>query len=98
MRNYYVYILSNVTGTLYVGVTSSLEGRVWQHKTGETKGFTSKYKIGLLAYYEEFQYIEDAIAREKQIKGYRREKKRALVESINPKWLDLSQGWYEEKL
>jgi putative endonuclease len=96
MPTYYVYILANMTGTLYVGVTSNLEGRMLQHKSHAIEGFTKKYKVDKLMYYEEFQYIEDAIRREKQIKGYRRNKKRALVESQNPKWEDLSEGWFDD--
>jgi putative endonuclease len=93
MRKYFVYMLSSIKGTLYTGVTNDLERRIWEHKTGANAGFTSKYKINLLVYYEEFDSIEDAIIREKQIKGLRRQKKRALVELVNPKWLDLSEGW-----
>ena len=95
--NYYVYILSSIKGTLYVGVTNNLEGRVLQHKSRAIEGFTKRYGIDLLVYYEEFDYIEDAIIREKQIKAFRREKKRKLVETINPKWKDLSKGWFDDE-
>lgn len=94
MAEYYVYILANPMGTLYVGMTSNLEERVRQHKNHDGSKFTSKYTIGLLVYYEEFRYVNDAIAREKQIKGLRREKKNALIESTNPKWEDLSKDWF----
>ena len=95
MHNYYVYILSSLKGTLYIGVTNDLERRVLEHKQGANSGFTKKYRVNLLVYYEEFTSIEDAILREKQIKGWRREKKRALVETLNPKWLDFAKDWLE---
>ncbi len=91
-RNFFVYIMTSVKDTLYVGVTNDLERRVQEHKAGKGSIFTRKYRIGLLFYYEEFKYVEDAIAREKQIKSLRREKKKALIESLNPTWKDLSKG------
>ena len=95
-HSYYVYILTNKSNTvLYVGVTSELENRVWQHKNKVYKGFTSTYNIDKLVYYEEFQWIQDAIAREKQLKGGSRKKKIDLVEKTNPGWGDLSEGWYD---
>ena len=88
---YYVYIMTNKRkNVLYVGVTSHLEGRVRQHKCGEIKGFTSRYKVSQLVYYEEFDYIYDAIAREKQIKAGSRKKKIALINKLNPAWKDLT--------
>jgi putative endonuclease len=75
------------------GVTNDLIRRVGQHKQKETPGFTSKYNCTRLAYYESFERIQDAIAREKQIKGLLRVKKIALIESMNPEWMDLSDGW-----
>ena len=94
-RLYYVYILTNKrNNVLYIGVTSNLEGRVWQHKNKENCGFTAKYNVNRLVYYEEFEYVEDAIRREKQLKGGSRAKKIKLIESVNHKWLDLSEGWY----
>jgi len=83
--------------TLYTGVTGGLEGRVLQHKKKEVEGFTKRYNINKLVYYEEYQYIQDAISREKQIKAGSRIKKVNLIESINPDWKDLTQGWYGEK-
>jgi putative endonuclease len=77
--------------TLYTGVTGGLESRVFQHKHKQVEGFTKKYNINKLVYYEEFQYIQDAIAREKQIKAGSRKKKIELIESLNPKWQDLSE-------
>jgi putative endonuclease len=93
---YYVYILANKANTVfYTGVTSNLEGRVWEHKEKIFKGFTSKYNCDKLVYYEEFQWIQDAIAREKQIKGGSRQKKIDLILSENSGWNDLSINWYD---
>lgn len=87
---YFVYILSNGINTVtYTGVTGDLKKRVWQHKEKVFKGFTSKYNISKLVYCEPFNDIRDAIAREKQIKASSREKKVALVTSMNPEWNDL---------
>ena len=96
MKEYFVYILTNKSRTLYTGVTGDLEHRVYEHKHGKGSTFTSKYKINQLVYFESFPYILDAIAREKQIKGWLREKKIALIDSMNPGWEDLSAGWYQE--
>ncbi len=83
--------MSNKANTvIYIGVTSILEKRVYEHKEGSTGGFTKKYNIKKLVYYEEFQDILDAIEREKQIKGGSRKKKIELIESVNPGWKDLS--------
>ena len=91
---YYVYIATNKSNTtLYIGVTSDLEGRTWQHKEKVYKGFTSKYQINKLVYFEEFQWIQDAIAREKQLKGGSRQKKIDLIVGMNPSWRDLSLDW-----
>ncbi|MFH1207467.1 MAG: GIY-YIG nuclease family protein [Patescibacteria group bacterium] len=97
-RSYCVYIMTNKAHTtLYTGVSGGLEGRVLQHKQKQVGGFTKKYNITKLVYYEEFQYIEDAIAREKQIKGGSRQKKINLINSINPEWNDLSEEWHDKK-
>ena len=89
-RVYYVYILaSEKRGTLYVGVTADLLHRVEEHKGGAFKGFTKKYNVRMLVYYEEHQYIEDAIVREKQLKKWNRAWKIALIERDNPEWKDL---------
>ena len=90
MNNYYVYILTNKSRTLYVGMTNNLERRVYEHKNKLVPGFTSKYNLDILLYYEQTADVISAIAREKQIKGWTRSKKIALIESQNPKWLDLS--------
>ncbi len=93
MKEYYVYIMTNRAHTLYVGVTNDLERRVYEHKQKTTGGFTARYDLTQLAYYESVSDIDSAIAREKQIKGWLRKRKVALIESINPKWQDLSLTW-----
>ena len=87
---YHVYILANASGVLYTGVTSGLERRVAQHKQGLFAGFTKEYEVKRLVYFEGFGDVRDAISREKQIKGWRREKKLALIRRMNPKFRDLS--------
>ena len=90
----FVYMMcSNSRRTLYTGSCALLQDRVYQHKKGLVDGFTKKYKCHRLVYFESFAYIGDAIAREDEIKGWRREKKNALVETMNPKWKNLSEGW-----
>ena len=95
MKQYYVYIMTNRSGTLYTGMTNDLRRRVWQHKQKLVEGFTKRYNITRLVYYEETPDVDGAIAREKQIKSWRREKKVALIESVNSGWKDLSEGWFE---
>jgi putative endonuclease len=92
-RSYFVYILASKSRRLYVGVTNNLERRVWEHKNKVVEGFTSKYNIDRLVYFEEGGEALSAIEREKQIKGWLREKKIALIESVNPSWDDLSDAW-----
>ena len=96
MKTYYIYILSSNTTTLYVGVTGDLERRMYEYKFGLVEGFTKRYNIHRLVYYEEFEYIDDAIEREKQIKKWRREKKLDLVRTTNPEFVDLAEDWFEE--
>lgn len=96
MREYYVYIMSNESGTLYTGVTNSLERRVHEHREKLVEGFTKKYNITRLVYYETFSDIREAIGREKQIKSWRRRKKLDLIASLNPRWRDLAEDWYDE--
>ena len=93
MKQYYVYIMTNRSRTLYTGVTNNLRRRVFEHKHHLIDGFTKKYNITKLVYYEETNDIKEAIAREKQIKGWLRKKKIALIESINAEWKDLSKDW-----
>lgn len=90
MRRYFVYIMSNISKMIYTGMTNNLSRRVKEHKEKVNDGFTKRYNIHRLIYYEEFQDVRKAIAREKEIKGWRREKKVALIEKMNPKWKDLS--------
>ena len=90
MRSYYVYILSNASRTLYIGVTNDLVRRVWEHKQGSVPGFTSKYHVTQLVWFEETKNIAGAIAREKQRKHWLRKKKIALVSESNPQWHDLA--------
>jgi len=90
MHVYHVYILTSVNRkVMYVGVTNNLENRVAKHRGGRGSAFTSRYRVNVLVYAEEYRYIEDAIAREKQIKSWSRSKKDALVTSLNPSWADL---------
>ncbi len=91
MRSYYVYIMTNNSRTLYTGVTNDLSRRVHEHKTGARKGFTTKYKIDKLVYYEETTDVNADIAREKEIKSWRRKDKIGLIEKFNPYWFDLSE-------
>ena len=91
---YYVYIMTNSRRTLYVGVTNDIERRVYEHKHKLVDGFTKRYNITWLVHYEETSDVVAAIEREKQVKGWRRSKKVALIESVNPRWRDLALEWY----
>ena len=93
MKQYYVYIMTNRSRTLYIGVTNNLQRRMYEHKHHLMTGFTSKYDLTRLVYFEETSDVNIAIAREKQIKGWLRAKKVALIESMNPDWRDLSEEW-----
>ena len=95
MRTYYVYILTNATHKLYVGMTNDLQRRMYEHKHKLVPGFTSRYNLSWLAYYETTSDVHAAIAREKQIKGWLRSRKTVLLESANPHWVDLSAGWFD---
>jgi putative endonuclease len=92
-KQYYVYILANKGRMLYTGITNDLERRLLEHKSHQTAGYTKKYDISRLVYYEATNDVLGAIAREKQIKGWLRKKKIALIESINLEWRDLSEDW-----
>ena len=96
MKQYYVYIMTNSSRTLYTGVTDDLIRRVYEHKSKLIEGFTKKYNITRLVHYEITSDVQAAIQREKQIKGWLRKKKVALIEAANPGWQDLSEGWYEK--
>jgi putative endonuclease len=88
---YYVYIVTGLSlrKVLYIGVTSDLGARVEAHRTGRFGGFTARYRLSKLVYAEAFTYVRDALAREKQLKGWRRERKIALIEAVNPEWREL---------
>jgi len=92
---YYVYILSSQRRVLYIGMTSNIGQRVFQHKTHAFGGFTAKYNVTSLVYFERHGSVMTAIRREKEMKAWRREEKIKLIESVNPKWKDLSYGWYQ---
>ena len=94
--NYHVYMLTNLARTvLYIGVTSDLEGRLYEHRVAETPSFTKTYHVNRLVYCEDYPNITAAIAREKQLKGWRRTKKDALIATLNPAWDDLSAQWQQ---
>ncbi|NER13571.1 GIY-YIG nuclease family protein [Leptobacterium flavescens] len=94
MRKYHIYIITNKNNTvLYTGVTSNLTKRIYQHKVKAYKSFSSRYNCNKLVYFEEHSNMRAAIAREKQIKAGSRRKKEQLINSINPEWNDLSDGW-----
>ena len=94
-RSYFVYIVASKMRVLYIGVTNNIGFRVWQHKRKQVPGFTDRYHVDRLVFFEIFGSIRAAIAREKQLKKWRREKKLKLVETKNPKWKDLSAGWFK---
>jgi putative endonuclease len=92
-HNYYVYIMSSLSRTLYTGMTSDLERRVSEHKLGQPGSFTARYHVNRLVYFEDFRETNQAIAREKEIKRLTRRRKIMLIESVNPEWKDFSQEW-----
>ena len=90
-HRYWVYLITNRPhGTLYIGVTNSLAKRIWQHRTGAFEGFSKRYGLKQLVYFEEFHDVNNAIAREKELKGWLRTRKIELIEKQNPLWRDLS--------
>jgi putative endonuclease len=93
MRTFWVYILGSRSGTLYVGVTNDLERRLAEHRSGLEKGFTARYAVHRLLYFEQTTGVISALEREKQLKRWSRRKKVELIESGNPGWRDLSAGW-----
>ncbi len=97
MKGGFVYILASKSGVLYVGVTNHLDRRIVEHRLKMVDGFSAKYNVTRLVYYERLGDIRGAIAREKQIKGWLREKKIALIESVNPSWKDLAEGFPQLK-
>jgi len=96
MKRYFVYIMNSSTGTLYTGMTNNLERRVYEHKHKLLPGFTKKYDVTRLAYFEETNDVGIAIAREKEIKGWRRNKKIDLIKTLNPTWQDLAADWFDD--
>jgi putative endonuclease len=92
-HEYWTYIVASLTGTLYIGMTNNIERRMREHKSGEFEGFASKYRCDRLVYFEGFDDVRKAIDREKQLKGWRRSKKIALIQSRNPRWEDLAEKW-----
>jgi putative endonuclease len=93
-RSYCVYIVGSITGKLYIGMTGNLHKRVFEHRFHRIQGFTDDYEIERLLYWESYDDVYKAIGREKQLKGWRREKKVVLIESMKPQWVDLSADWY----
>ena len=94
IHQYYLYIITNKTnGTLYIGVTNNLERRIFEHKNKLIEGFTKKYGLDKLIYFETYQYVNDAIKREKNMKKWKRQWKTDLIEKANPNWKDLSKDW-----
>jgi putative endonuclease len=96
MKQYYVYIMASLARTIYTGVTNDLQRRVYEHKQKETPGFSQRYNVTRLVHYESTNSVHVAIAREKQIKGWTRAKKIALIETANPEWKDLAADWYAD--
>ncbi|WP_058189621.1 GIY-YIG nuclease family protein [Terracidiphilus gabretensis] len=94
-RTYFTYIMASRSHTLYIGMTNNLRHRVFQHKWREQDGFTARYNCDRLVWFQSFSDVSLAIQREKELKGWRREKKIALIEQTNPTWQDLSREWYE---
>jgi putative endonuclease len=93
---YFVYIMTNRSKTLYIGITGTFRRRVFQHKTGVFEGFTNRYKLDRLVYWEKFKSVHYALAREKQLKRWTRIKKIQLIVSMNPTWNDLAEDWFPE--
>jgi len=92
-KRYYLYIMASKSRVLYVGVTGFLMARVLQHKAAEANSFTKRYNINRLVYYESLRYVNNALARETEIKKWRRDKKVALITAMNPTWEDLAEDW-----
>ncbi len=94
---FWVYIMASRSRVIYIGMTGNLEKRIWEHKNDLIEGFTQKYRCHRLVHFESFGDVRNAIAREKEIKGWRRSKKVALIEEHNPTWDDLSAEWFASK-
>ncbi len=98
IRTYWVYILASRSRVLYTGVTNDLARRVKEHRAGLTPSFSQRYRVTRLVYFEQFGYIRNAIAREKQIKGWVRARKLELIEARNPTWADLAENWFQQPI
>lgn len=96
-RCFYMYIMASKNRALYIGMTNGLTKRVWQHKFEDINGFTKKYKVNRLVHWESFDDVRNAINREKELKGWTRAKKIALIEELNPKWKDLAENWFRKR-
>ena len=94
---FFVYIMASKSRVLYTGITNDLPVRVFQHKTGRFAGFTKQYRVHRLVYFESFQYVRSAIAREKEIKHWIRQRRVELIQSLNPTWEDLAASWFSEE-
>jgi putative endonuclease len=94
-REYFVYTMASISRVIYVGMTNDLGRRVLEHKAKQTEGFTQKYNVNRLVHFEVTRDVREALAREKQIKGWRRSKKIELIEQTNPGWHDLSADWHD---
>jgi putative endonuclease len=95
-RTYHVYVMANVSRTIYVGCTGDLMRRVAEHRSKSIAGFTRRYNLTVLVWFEGFERHVDAIARERELKGWARAKKIALIETMNPNWLDLADEWFRD--
>ena len=93
-KTYCTYIMGSLSGTLYIGISGNLHKRVFEHKFHRIEGFADQYQVERLLYWESFDDVQKAISREKQLKGWRRSKKIALIEFFNPHWLDLAREWF----
>jgi putative endonuclease len=91
--HFWVYIVASKSRHIYTGITNNIARRIAEHKSGHIEGFTQKYHINRLVYFEKYRYVGNAIEREKQIKGLDRKKRVALIEALNPTWEDLSDEW-----
>ena len=95
-HGYYVYLVASISRVLYCGVTNNIWRRAEEHRQGKIQGFSADYNCKRLVWFERFQYVGNALSREKQIKRWRREKKVMLIVQTNPTWVDLSEEWREE--
>ena len=94
-RRFFVYLMASHSRVVYIGMTSNLMRRVWEHRTGVLQGFTQRYRVYRLVHFEEYADARLATARERQLQGWSRDRKVSLVESCNPGWIDLASTWFE---